>query len=359
VLECSGIIYVSGNTKNTSLYSVSIPLSSGVTGISFSYSPGFSSKPNVVGSIEFGGQGRLDFINDLIFNSTTGGFQVAFSTGIPSTGYFYNFDSIPVFEGSGFLGLQGDRGFPAFNLKQRGRWQAGLLYTPYDVVFTTPNFVSFFTTGTSVSDSFNAPSGTGNSVWQILSSGLQGPTGYFIHQGDYSPSRVYSFRDTVQFDGSTYVFSGANSISGVNPAPLTGGWGMVAAKAPLGIFINSGIITVNFTNLSLFISPVSTGLDLAESFVARSFSFTGFALGCVSSGRGASNGGILTGAIYVRNTENVKTVLQNFVFDSGRVFFRSGGFSNTITGDHRIGVDIRNTLSGIDKFSIGIYGFGT
>lgn len=359
VLTCSGILYVSGNAQSTNFYSVSIPLSSGITGISFSYNPVFSIEPNVVGTLEYAGQGSLGFIQDVIYNSTTGGFGVAFSSGIPSTGYFYNINAIPVSGGSGLLGLQGDRGFPAQNLKQRGRWQAGLLYTPYDVVFTTPNFVSYWTTGTAISDSFNGPSGTGTSLWQILSSGLQGPTGYFIHQGTYNSGRVYNFRDSVIFDGSTYVYSGSSPVSGINPEPLTGGWGLVAAKAPLGFFINSGVITGNFTTLSFYLSPVNSGMELAESFVTRSFFFTGFALGAITSGRGPVNGGILTGVIYQRDTGNTRTNLQQFTFDSGRFFFRSGNFSQIITGDNRIGIDIRNTLSGLDKFSVGIYGFGT
>lgn len=358
VVICSGVLIVSGNAQNTNFYSVSIPLSSGITGINFSYNPVFSIEPNVVGTLEYAGQGSLSFVQDIIYNSTTGGFNVAFSSGIPSTGYFYNINSVPVSGGSGLLGVRGDRGFPAPAFSQRGRWQAGLLYPAYSVVFTTPSFASYFATGTHISDSFNAPSGTGNSVWQILASGEQGPSGYFIYKGVFNTGSIYNQRDSVVYNDSTYVYSGSSPVSGFTPDALTGGWGLVAAKGALG-YLSVNTITGNFTTLSFYLSPVNSGMELAESFVTRSFFFTGFALGAISSGRGPVNGGILTGVIYQRDTGNNRFDLQQFTFNSGQTFFRSGNFSQIITGDNRIGIDIRNTLSGIDKFSIGIYGFGT
>ena len=355
---CSGIIYVSGNAASTNLYSVSIPLTSGITGISFNYATGFSIKPNVVGTLEYAGQGALSFVNDTIFNSTTGGFNVAFSTGIPSSGYYYNFDAIPV-SGSGFFSIKGDRGFPATNLKPKGQWRAGLAYDAYSVVYLPNTFTTYFNTGFHISDSFNAPSGTGTSFWNILASGAQGPTGYLIWKGTHNTGVIYNQRDAVVFDGSSYVYTGSSPVSGFTPESLTGNWGLVAAKAPLGYFINSGQITGNFTNLSFYLSPVATGLDLAESFVTRTFYYTGFALGAVTTGTSATNGGILTGRIYQRETNNNKIILQTFTFGSGQFFKRSGDFSFIITGDNRIGVDITNTLNNIDKFSVGIYGFGT
>ena len=358
IVECSGIIYVSGNAQNTNLYSVSLPLTSGITGVVFNYATGFSLEPNVVGTLKYAGQGNLQFVDDVILNSTTGGFSVAFSTGIPSTGYYYNFSAIPVSGSSGFLGVKGDRGFPGYNFRQRGQFQIGVQYLPYDVVFTTPNFVSNWTTGTAISDSFNAPSGTGTSLWQILSSGQQGPSGYFNYRAIHNTGTIYYQKDTVVYNDSSYVYTGSIPTSGFTPDALTGGWGLVAAKGALG-YLSVTTITGNFTNLSFFLSPVSTGLDLAESFVARSFYFTGFSLGCITTGAGPSNGGLLTGRIYVRDTGNNKIILQDFTFNSGKYHYRSGDFSQPITGEYRLGIDLRNTLSGIDKFSVGIYGFGT
>lgn len=358
VVSCSGIIYVSGNAQNTSFYSVAIPLSSGITGINFSYNPVFSLEPNVVGTLKYTGTAAISFVDDVIFNSSSGGFNVAFSTGIPSVGYFYNINAVPVSGNSGFLGIQGERGFPGRSFNQRGQWRAGLQYLPQDVVFTPGNFVSYWTTGTAISDSFNAPSGTGTSLWQILSSGNQGPSGYLIWKGTHNTGAVYNQRDAVTFDGSSYVYTGSSPVSGFTPEALTGNWGLVAAKAPLGYFINSGVMTGAYTNLSLFVSPVATGLDLIESFIARTFYYTGFALGAITTGAGPLNGGVLTGRIYQRETNNNKIILQTFTFDSGSHFYRSGDFSFVVTGDNRIGLDIANTLSGIDKFSVGIYGFG-
>jgi len=360
IVSCSGIIYVSGNAQNTSLYSVSIPLTVGATGINFSYSPVFSIEPNVVGTLKFAGNTGLQFIDEVIVNSNSGGFNVSFSTGIPTTGYFYNFSAIPVNENSGFLGVQGERGFPAYNFKQRGRWQAGLSYNPYEVVFTTPNFVSYWTTGIHISDSFNAPSGTGTSYWQILSSGQQGPTGAFIYQGIHNTGVAYNFRDTVIFDGSTYVYTGSSPASGYTPEGLTGNWGLVAAKAPLGYFINSGILTGSFISCSFFLSPATTtGLDLYEVISPNNFFCTGFAVMASVTGSGPTNGGILTGRIYTKDLTNTKTIFQNFTFNSGAISYISGNFSHPVTGYHRIGIDLRNSLSGLDKLSIGVFGFGT
>jgi hypothetical protein len=134
--------------------------------------------------------------------------------------------------------------------------------------------------------------------------------------------------------------------------------GLVAAKGAIG-YLNVNTITGNFTNLSFFLSPANiTGLDLAESIVSRDFYCTGFAIMAVTTGAGPLNGGILSGRLYTRDTSNVKTVFQDFTFTSGAYSYISGNFSQPITGFHRIGIDLRNTLSGIDKVSVGVFGFG-
>lgn len=362
VCNCDNIIYVSGNASSTQLFSISIPLTSGITGISVSYGSGFNSKPNVIGNLELVSQsGSFSPVSHTIIDSTSGGFNVGFSTGIPSSGYYFNSYSIPfVSGGSGFFGLKGERGNAATNLSYKGRWQAGLLYNQYDLVFTQPNNVTYLALTGAVSTSANSPSGTGNlGIWGIFASGMVGPTGFYIYKGVFDTGVSYGYKDSVTYDGSTYVYTGTSPSSGFTPEALTGNWGLVAAKAPLGYFINSGVITGNFTTVSFFLSPASTGLNLAESFISQDFFFTGFALAATVTGAGPENGGILTGSIYTSDLNNNKIQRQSFTFDSGLNSFVSGDFSVPLTGYHRIGVDITNTLSGLDKLSIGVFGFGT
>lgn len=313
VIQCGPIFYISGITPNnaTQLYSARIPLPSGITGLQFIYASGFSSNPVVVGEMEMTGTGPISFFQQLVYNVSTTGFNVAFQSGIPSNNYYFDFTATPVVSGgSGFATLQGPQGLLGQSINVRGIWGQGTVYNQYDVVYNPPYNASFISNQTAISTLGNQPAGSGNGPWTIFATGVIGATG--------------------------------------------------ASGAIGSLVISSGAyITGNFVNLSFFLNPVSTGLNLSESWVVQTFRCTGFALGCTSSGLGPAFGsnGILSGDLYYRDQSNNKTIFQNFTFNSGAWTYISGGFSTTITGYSRIGIDLTNTLSGIQNFSIGVFGF--
>lgn len=304
---CGNVLTVSGNTAGLSqMYSAQIPLPSGVTGITYVFGTGFSAKPTISDGLQVTG-GSLGFMRMVQYNVTSSGFGVAFESGIPTANYVYNFNAVPASGGSGFLGLQGAQGLIGPNWNPRGPWQVGKTYSPYDYVFLNDNSASYIAYSGNISDVFNKPVGTGNGFWSIVSSGRQGDIG---------------------------------------------------ATGAIGYLINSGVITGSFTSVSFFLSPGSqTGLNLAETFAGYSFNLTGFKLGCYTSGSKPQNGGILTGSLYLRDDNNVKMTIRNFTFDTGRFTYFSGGLGFPVTGGNRIGIDITNSISGIDGLSIGVFGF--
>ena len=363
ISQCGAVFYISGIDPNvTQLYTAQVGLSSGTSSISFVFSPAFSSKPTITDAIENTiGLTTANF-NHTIYNLTAAGFNVSFyPSGVPGNGYVYHFNALPAINGTGFYGLRGQDGRIGPSLNARGAWQQAITYSPLDYIFTSGNNVSYVTTTAHVSSLLNSPSSTGNALWQILASGMQGPSGYWIYQGNYNDNGLYYNQSSVSLNGTTYGYTGSTPTSGIAPDPtLTGaGWTILAARGGVGYFINSGIITGNFVNMSFFIDPIQTGLALTEAFISKSFNVTGFALGCVTSGIMPFPGSdILSGALYTRSLNNTLNYFQTFTFNTGIYSFISGGISNTVNGFNRIGVDIYNITSGISKFSIGVFGFG-
>jgi hypothetical protein len=115
-------------------------------------------------------------------------------------------------------------------------------------------------------------------------------------------------------------------------------------------------ITGNFVNISFFFDEynLATGLNLIEGFVSRDFIFTGYAVGAFISGVN----GFLSGSLYQRNTNNVKTEIAAFSLLSGSYFNAAGGFNRTVSGMHRVGVDIFRLATGITGVSVGLFGVG-
>lgn len=303
---CGNILYISGyNPEVTNLFGVQIPLVSGATGVNYIFGNPFATKPIITYGLEVSA-GAVGFLRSTLYAVSSGGFSIAFETGIPNNNYLLNIEAVPVSGQSGVFGLQGPQGSigPSFN--NRGPWQAGVTYSPYDFVYVGANTASYTCYSGHNSDIFNQPAGTGNAFWSILTSGSQGAVG---------------------------------------------------PTGAIGYYLNSGIVTGNFVNVSFFLEPVATGLNLAETWVGTPFTMTGFALGCIESGAKPFFGGILSGNIYVRSMNNSKTIIRNFTFDTGQFSFFSGGFAQTISGMYRLGVDVTNTMSGISRFSIGMFGF--
>lgn len=357
VTQCANIFYISGVGSTLSqLYNAFIPIPSGATGLSFVYTTPLSQKPVITNAIETTGSNVIS-IAPTIYGSTISGFNVKLSTGTPDGTYLYDFTSFPI-TGSGFSVGQGQQGNTGPSINVRGFFQIGQTYAPLDVVYAPTYNASYISNNTAVSTSLNAPGGTGNGQWIIFSTGVQGATGYWQWKGNYNAGAVYSNAQSTFSNGSSYGFTGAGQISGVTPDSQTGGWALIASKGDLGYYIHSGTLTGSFLNASLYLSPVNTGLDLIDAQIGFTSIVTGFQLRCRVSGAGPTSGGaLLSGSLYVVGSTNNKTTFQSFTFNSGLYSYYSGGLSYNVTGGYSIGVDITSTLSGIDKFSIGIFGF--
>jgi len=120
---------------------------------------------------------------------------------------------------------------------------------------------------------------------------------------------------------------------------------------------NIAQITGNFVNLSFFFDEYNlvTGLNLMEAFIARDFTFSGYALGLVNSG---ASGAFLSGSLYQRTTGNAKVPFVNFSLNSGRYIYISGGLNQPISGMNRIGIDIYRVVPGMTGLSVGVFGAG-
>jgi len=120
---------------------------------------------------------------------------------------------------------------------------------------------------------------------------------------------------------------------------------------------NIGQITGNFVNMSFFFDEYNliTGLNLLEAFVARDFTFSGYALGLITSG---TSGSFFSGSLYQRTTGNAKVPFVDFSLNSGRYIYISGGLNQTISGMNRIGIDIYRVVQGMTGLSVGIFGAG-
>lgn len=114
--------------------------------------------------------------------------------------------------------------------------------------------------------------------------------------------------------------------------------------------------TGNFVNMSFWFDQYSlgTGLNTIESFVARDFTFTGYALGVINSG----TQGFFSGSFYQRTSTNTKTNFVDFSLNSGQFFVAAGGYSQTVSGLNRVGLDIYRIGTGITGLSIGLFGVG-
>lgn len=105
--------------------------------------------------------------------------------------------------------------------------------------------------------------------------------------------------------------------------------------------------------VSFFYDFPFTGLAVGESFIPKGWNFTGYSLGSTITGSGFT----MSGNIYQRSsTSNAKSVMAVFTYETGRFFKTSGGFSIPVTGNSRVGVDVTAILSGLQGFTMGIYG---
>jgi hypothetical protein len=64
----------------------------------------------------------------------------------------------------------------------------------------------------------------------------------------------------------------------------------------------------------------------------------------------------MSGKIYQVDNNNTEQTLYSFVFQSGLIYSGSPTFNIYVTGRNRVGLSISNSLSGIEKFAVGVFG---
>lgn len=179
----------------------------------------------------------------------------------------------------------------------------------------------------------------------------------FVHRyGDELITGVKSFVSSPFVPAPTQPSGAANLswVSGVSGVLV----GQIAPGTTIftGAFINSGTITGNFIEGSFFCDPVATGLNLFETHIPHSFYLTGAAFACRTTGYGPVNGAILSGKLYQVDLNNTEQTLLNFTFTSGIIYSGSPTLLVLFSGRNRLGLSLTNSLSGIEKFSVGYFG---
>ena len=321
------------------------------------------------------------FNNAIYYNGSTYGFSGALSSGVlPTTGTNWY-----LIAQSGSQGLQGPS---AAIFAWRGGWLSTGNYMSGDAVYyngssyTTQVSASGTTPGTGIPwglfvSGATGPTGNTGGIGPQGIQGVIGSTGAWQYQGAFSFGAGYIFNNAASYSGTTYGYSGVSSIgfspdTGINwyviaKSGSIGPQGIQGIIGPIGNFINSGTITGNFTNLSFYFDYPFTGLYLSEAFISQKFTFTGYAIGCVSSGLGPAHlafgysgnplFNLMTGNIYQRDLNNVVTEIAPFNFNSGLFSKVSGNFSVNVPALSRVGISLYSGLSGIKGLTFMVAGF--
>jgi len=155
------------------------------------------------------------------------------------------------------------------------------------------------------------------------------------------------------------LFTGGFVISGSGGSVTTslvnfggGVSGIVISGAPTTTTYN---ISGTDVSLSFFADLPLSGSGLSESFIARTWTFTGYSIACSVTGSGLFP---MSGNFYQRETGNTRTNITGWRLEPGLFYNSSGNVAITVTGQNRIGYDITNpVLSGLRNLTLGTFGF--
>lgn len=182
---------------------------------------------------------------------------------------------------------------------------------------------------------------TGTGVVTVLNSGTITNT-YSITSGNTTVFNTGTSTNTFNNSGNINVTSSGTVTNNFNGA--------------VNNVTNLSGITGNFVNISFWYDQynLATGLNSIETFVGRSFTFTGYGLGTINSG----TQGFFSGSFYQRTPTNTKTNFVDFSLNSGLYYYAAGGFNQEISGQNRVGLDIYRIGTGITGLSVGLFGVG-
>lgn len=258
---------------------------------------------------------------------------------------------------------------------------SGVLYTAITGMtgYISNNYFTITGTGTTIID--QTASGVINNVYNVtggdvvISGGTTIQTGTFntiygiTGTGTVNISNVSSGDTFYNLTSGTFIVSGSTLVQTGNFIYNITGTGTVNISGS-GVFnvtggtVNSyttnnysfGTITGNFVNMSFYFDEytLATGLNFVETIIGREFTFTGYALGAITSG----TQGFFSGSFYQRTPTNAKTSFLNFSFNSGLYFASNGGYSQTISGLNRVGLDILRIGTGLTGVTVGLFGVG-
>ena len=157
--------------------------------------------------------------------------------------------------------------------------------------------------------------------------------------------------NVVNSGTSTNTFNNSGNINVTSSGSVTNTF-----NGAVNNVTNLSGITGNFVNISFWYDQynLATGLNSVETFVGRSFTFTGYGLGAINSG----TQGFFSGSFYQRTPTNAKTNFVDFYLNSGLYYYALGGFNQEISGQNRMGLDIYRIGTGITGLTIGVFGVG-
>ena len=168
-------------------------------------------------------------------------------------------------------------------------------------------------------------------------------------------------------NNSTVGFSGTSTVT-LNSGIVQGGnnnlYGNATVNGGTNILSGSSKASITF-----WLDTVFTGNAVQELWLPEDVTFTGLRLGAAVSGRGGVhlNSGAsglllnypLVGQLYQRTPQNNAIQFASFTFNSGELYQVSGASNVQLSGNNRLGINILSGLSGIQGFSVGLYGYQT
>lgn len=221
---------------------------------------------------------------------------------------------------------------------------------------SAPNFTGAGSVVLTYDGTYVRVSGSASSADTLLSGYLENS---FVHRGIVTES----ISGLKTFTGAVGVGAPTASGHAIPLSLLTGASGALLAQLAPGTVINTGTnlyiftgITGNFVSMSFYFDEynLTTGLNSFETFVARDFFFTGYALGVINTG----TQGFFSGSFYQRTPINTKTNFVDFSLNSGTFFSGRGAFNQVVSGMNRVGLDIYRLGTGITGLTVGLFGVG-
>jgi hypothetical protein len=117
---------------------------------------------------------------------------------------------------------------------------------------------------------------------------------------------------------------------------------------------NTYVASGSDVQVSFFFDYPFTGSGVQEVFIPKSWNFTGYAVGCITSGSGAAG---FSGSFYQRTTGNALSSVTGFELSAGQYYGLSGLVSIPMTGNNRLGITVNSILSGCRGITLAAYGF--